>query len=49
MAPAPSLLGPWRELLGRRHAIAGKMIGALAMALYLVSYFGRVRNAAPHP
>jgi hypothetical protein len=25
------------------------MIGALAMALYLVSYFGRVRNAAPHP
>jgi hypothetical protein len=25
------------------------LIGALAMALYLASYFGRVRNAAPHP
>ncbi len=28
--------------------IAG-LIGALAMALYLASHFGKVRNSAPHP
>jgi hypothetical protein len=25
------------------------LIGALAMALYLANYFGKVRNGAPHP
>ena len=25
------------------------LIGALAMALYLASHFGKVRNSAPHP
>jgi hypothetical protein len=26
-----------------------RLTGALAMALYLANYFGKVRNAAPHP
>jgi hypothetical protein len=25
------------------------LAGALAMALYLANYFGKARNAAPHP
>ena len=28
---------------------ATALAGALAMALYLANYFGKVRNAAPHP
>jgi hypothetical protein len=28
---------------------ARALIGARAMALYLANYFGKIRNAAPHP